>query len=219
MYTNSQKFFDNIVGYQKGRAQVMQEYEQAAAAAKPFEGSEYHAQAMKEAREKRDADLMSERRYTVAAMKKLFDAMRETVKSRPFKAPSQDAANVLQIIKLMPNPDRTALTAAEAFLKDEPFALAALDQLAAEHNIHLAGPRQPSVESVLSSIDTMERSFYNALNDTHSSLYNYLPPDEQTCIARFAAIPYAGIAAGVATPNTAAIEALCAEINGPEAEA
>ncbi len=219
MYRNSERFFDRVKAYQQGRAEVLREYEQAVAAAKPFEGSAYHAQALKEAQAKRDADLQAERRSTVAAMQHIFADMRTAVKNRPFVAPTAEAVNVLTVLRMMPNPDRATYTAAEAFLQDSPFALAALDQMAAEHNIHLAGPRQPSVESVLTTVDTMERAFYNALNDTSSSLHDYCPEDAAHCISRFAAIPYTGSTSSTAHPDTARIEALCAEINGPEVDA
>lgn len=218
MRKNTQKFYDTIREYQTARYEVEQAYSRAVESAQPYKGSPYFDTTMREAKAARDAGIKAEKETAVAAMRKIFADMKDAAKNRPFVAPTQDVVNVLQVLKLMPDPDRDAYTAAEAFLKDSPFALRALDQMAAEHNIHLAGAREPSTKSILETVNIMERNFFTALNDSSSSLHNYLPPDAETCLARFAGISYTGSTSGTATINAAAIEAISNAINGPEAE-
>lgn len=219
MYKNTTRFFDRICAYQRSRAEIEGEYAHTVESAQRFKGSAYYDDAMKEAKARRDSDLQNERRSTIAAVNKILDDMKATARNRPFKAPTAEAVNTLQMLKLMDSPTREHYEAVEAFLKDEPFSLAVLDDLAAAHNIHLAGAREPSTQSVLETVRTMERAFNAAMTDSSSSLFSYCPPDEAHCISRFAAIPYAGSTSSEAHPDTAKIEAISSVLNGPEAEA
>lgn len=219
MYKNTTRLFDRVAGYQKARAEIMAEYDAAEQNAARFKGSSYYDETMRTAKQKRDADILTEKKSTVAAVRKIAEDMRQAARNRKFTPPSTEAVNTLQVLRMMEKPNRETCEAAERFLADSPLALAALDDISTSKGVHLTGVRQPSAGAVINKVNSLEQAIYRSMNDASSTLYGRVPKDETSFFADYGAFGYSFGPDGKGEPNQRDITAFCDAVNIPEVEA
>ena len=217
MYRNTARLFDRVAAFQKARAEIMAEYDAAEQNAARFKGSSYYDETMRAAKQKRDADILTEKKSTVAAVRKIAEDMRQTARDRKFVPPSPEMVYTLQLLQMRDKISREEAEQIERAFAGCPVALSTLDEVCAAHNVHLTGAREPSAGAVVSKVNSLEQAVYRSMNDTSSTLYGRVPTDETSFLADFASFGYGIGPDGKAEPNKRDISTFCAAVNG-EAE-
>lgn len=216
MYRNTERLFDRVAAFQKVSGEIMAEYDAAEQNAARFKGSDYYTETMRAAKQKRDTDLLTEKKSTVAAVRKIAEDMRQTARGRKFVPPSPEMVYTLQLLQMRDKISREEAEQIERAFAGCPVALSTLDEVCAAHNVHLTGAREPSVGAVISKVNSLEQCIYRVLNDPKSSLYGRIPTDETSFLADFASFGYGIGPDGKAQPNQRDISTFSDAVNGPD---
>ena len=222
--TQTERFYNHVRWFKDAQNEIESEYSRTLADAERFKGSEAYREIKAKADETRAAALKKERETAYKAFREIFAAMRANVANRKTTLPTPEQAALLTILKTRTTLTRDDIKEAANSLKDCPAALAALHDIAKEHQltVHIDTGTLPA-SYISEHIDSLERSAFAMLSG-EGVITNRKPESEGECLTRWGSFGYAldnvgGNLVNKGRINEPLIANFSAAVNGEGAEA